>query len=159
MNNRMMSKLLKLFTVLLGGMGLVFFLVFLPVFLQATATLPDSADWVLMLFQVLAGIGAVLMYLALADFWQICTRIGRNRSFCAANARALKQISALAAVDTILCGLGCALLFFNNLLHPSILLAGLGLIIIGCLIAVAARTLSYLVAIAEQIQTENELVV
>ena len=39
------------------------------------------------------------------------------------------------------------------------MLGGLGLMTMGGLIAVAAYTLAYLVTIAEQIQTENELMV
>ena len=69
------------------------------------------------------------------------------------------SICKLAFFDTALCLIGCLYALFLNILHPVLMLSGLGIMALGGLIAVAAYTLAYLVTIAEQIQTENELMV
>ena len=101
----------------------------------------------------------MILYIALILFWRICTRIGRNRSFCHENAEGLRWICKLALFDTALCLICCLYALFLNILHPVLMLGGLGIMALGGLIAVAAYTLAYLVTIAEQIQTENELMV
>ncbi|MSA70667.1 DUF2975 domain-containing protein [Holdemania massiliensis] len=159
MNNRKLAFLLKLFVFILAAMGLVVFALAIPELLHSLIEFYGRTFNEELPLQLLSASAALILYIALFLFWQICTRIGRNRSFCTENADGLRWICRLALFDTALCLLGCLYALAINILHPALILGGLGLMTMGGLIAVAAYTLAYLVTIAEQIQTENELMV
>ncbi|MFR9254609.1 MAG: DUF2975 domain-containing protein [Merdibacter sp.] len=80
----------------------------------------------------------MILYIALILFWRICTRIGRNHPFCHENAEGLRWICKLALFDTALCLICCLYALFLNILHPVLMLGGLGIMALGRLIAVAA---------------------
>ncbi len=158
MNNQKLAFSLRLFVLILGLFGLGFFFAIpIPVqFLIQTYPQAEGLRWII---QSMLFLGGILVYGALFVFWKICGRIGCNRSFCEENAKGLKQISWISWIETGLCLLGMILFLVDGILHPVLLLLGLGVLSFGCLMAVATTTLAYLVTIAEAIQTENELVV
>lgn len=154
-----LATALKLFILLLGIFGLLCFGVAFPILLhQWLLILPNSAGLEMPL-QIIGIIMVIVVYIALSNFWKICTRIGNKQSFCQKNVMALKRISFLAILDAGLCFITALVLFLSNLLHPTLLIALLGICLMGCLIAVASYTLGYLVNIAEKIQLENEAMV
>jgi len=159
MDNKKLAFLLKLFVVILAVLGLVFFGLCIPSLLHQLILFYHRTRKEDLPLQLLSVTAAVILYIALILFWRICTRIGRNRSFCHENAEGLRWICKLALFDTALCLICCLYALFLNILHPVLMLGGLGIMALGGLIAVAAYTLAYLVTIAEQIQTENELMV
>ena len=159
MDNKKVAFLLKLFVVILAVLGLVFFGLCIPSLLHQLILFYHRTLNEELPLQLLSVTAAVILYIALILFWRICTRIGRNRSFCHENAEGLRWICKLALFDTALCLICCLYALFLNILHPVLMLGGLGIMALGGLIAVAAYTLAYLVTIAEQIQTENELMV
>ena len=148
MDNKKLAFLLKLFVVILAVLGLVFFGLCIPSLLHQLILFYHRTLNEELPLQLLSVTAAVIR-----------TRIGRNRSFCHENAEGLRWICKLALFDTALCLICCLYALFLNILHPVLMLGGLGIMALGGLIAVAAYTLAYLVTIAEQIQTENELMV
>ena len=159
MDNKKLAFLLKLFVVILAALGLVFFGFCIPSLLHQLILFYHRTLNEELPLQLLSVTAAVILYIALILFWRICTRISRNRSFCHENAEGLRWICKLALFDTALCLICCLYALFLNILHPVLMLGGLGIMALGGLIAVAAYALDYLVTIAEQIQTENELMV
>ena len=98
MNNKKLAFLLKLFVVILAALGLVLFGLCIPSLLHELIlfyrrTLNEELP-----LQLLSATAAVILYIALILFWRICTRIGRNRSFCHENAEGLRWIDRKSVV-------------------------------------------------------------
>lgn len=104
-------------------------------------------------------VSALPIAIALVLFWRICTDIGRDNSFCQANARRLSGIGFCALVDTAYCAVGTVTLCFLVKPHPSIWLAGLGASVAGLGIALAAFLLSHLVLKAAALKEDSDLTI
>lgn len=96
---------------------------------------------------------------ALGLGWRIFDEIGRDNSFCLANARRLKVISYLAAGDTVLTLVYSLILLPMNALYPAQLLLHLGIIFVGVAVAIATAALSHLTHKAALLQDENDLTI
>lgn len=104
-------------------------------------------------------LGLIVVAVALFYGWRIFTEIGRDNSFCAANARRLRSISRLALIDTMLCLAAIVALLLLNALHPGVFLLMLLVAVIGAGITVAAAALSHLTMKAARLQDENDLTI
>ncbi len=96
---------------------------------------------------------------AAALAWRIACNIGRNNSFTLENARYLKWIAYLAAVDAGFFFAGNVALLFMNMNHPGIVLGSLVPALAGMAISVAAAVLSHLAARAAELQRDSELTI
>ncbi len=96
---------------------------------------------------------------ALGLVWRMAGEIGRDNSFCAANARRLKILSVLAFADTAAYLAAAAVLAALRLLHVGILVLILGIAASGIAIAVVTAALSHLVYKAAVLQSENDLTI
>ncbi len=94
-------------------------------------------------------------YAVLALGWRIATNIARDNAFSAANARLLKAIAVLAAVDSVYFFIGNIILLILNMNHPGIVLTSLVVVFIGAAICVASTALSKLTSRAADIEDEN----
>ena len=90
-------------------------------------------------------------------FWQICTEIGRDNSFCHKNAGRLTAIGFCALIDTGYCAVGTVTL--EILVGSAIWVLGLGVCTVGMSIALAAFLLSHLVLKAADMKAENDLTI
>ena len=88
--------------------------------------------------------------------WGVAGRIGRDRSFCMENARALRTIAILAAADTAFFFVGNIVLLFLNMSHPGVTLAALLAVFAGTAVAIAAAALSHLVHKAAVLQEQSD---
>ena len=104
-------------------------------------------------------LGLVVVAVALWFAWQIFGEIGRDNSFCRANARRLSVISKLALADTVLCILSIVVLLLLGAMHPGILLMMLLIAVVGAGIAAAAAALSHLTLKAAILQEDSDLTV
>ena len=95
--------------------------------------------------------------IAIVLFWQICTEIGRDNSFCHRNASRLSGIGFCALIDTGYCAVGTVTL--EILVGSPIWLLGLGVCTVGLAIALAAFLLSHLVLKAADMKAENDLTI
>jgi len=84
-------------------------------------------------------------FVALVEFWGICSRIAEDNSFCRENAGSLQIIGKLALLDTIVCFAVTIFLCLNHACNPPVILLSFGVMIAGTAIAIAAMTLSHLV--------------
>ena len=88
--------------------------------------------------------------------WTVAGRIGKDRSFCMENARALRAVAYLAAGDAAFFFLGNVVFLLLNMNHPGIVLLSLVPEFAGACIAIAAAALSHLVRKAAELQEQSD---
>ena len=159
MNQKELSRWLRV-VVVIGWIacGLLSFAVMPKLAMDAALDLPEFAylAWPCL---ALFWIGMVPVALALWFGWRIFGEIGRDNSFCPANARRLRAISHLALADTILCVVAILTLLALGALHPGILLLLLLISVVGAGLTVAAAALSHLTMKAAALQEESDLTI
>lgn len=106
---------------------------------------------------IAVSISAAPIAIALVLFWQICTEIGRDNSFCHKNASRLTGIGFCALVDTGYCAVGTVTL--ELLVGSPIWVTGMMVCTVGLAIALAAFLLSHLVLKAADMKAENDLTI
>ena len=145
MEQKTLSKWLKIILAGVGVCGVTVFFVIIPSYGKSLATLyPEFSNrfwpWLGFLWAC-----AVPCYAALVFGWKIATNIGRDRSFSDANAKYLKWISWLAAADAAFFFLGNLIFFLTDLNDPGAALLSLLVIFALVAVTVAAAALSHLV--------------
>lgn len=98
-------------------------------------------------------------YVVLVFAWKIAGNIRKNRSFSMENAKSLKWIAVLAAADTGFFFVMNIVYLFLNMNHPGIVLASLGVLVIGIAISAVSATLSHLVRKAADLQEQSDLTI
>ena len=106
---------------------------------------------------VAVSISAAPIAIALVLFWQICTEIGRDNSFCHKNASRLTGIGFCALIDTGYCAVGTVTL--EIMVGSPIWVTGMMVCTVGLAIALAAFLLSHLVLKAADMKAENDLTI
>lgn len=106
---------------------------------------------------VAVSLSAIPIAIALVLFWQICTEIGRDNSFCHKNAGRLTGIGFCALVDTGYCAVGTVTI--EILVGSPVWVTGLMVCALGMAIALAAFLLSHLVLKAADMKAENDLTI
>ena len=130
-----------------------------PAIAQETADLnPELAylKWPCLIFFWCA---LAVVVAAFGFAYQIFAEIGRDNSFCAANARRLRIISHLALGDTVAWIACTVLLTILAPMHPGIFLLMLAVTVLGVAMTVAAAALSHLTLKAASLQDENDLTI
>lgn len=117
---------------------------------------PDVA-WLVTPGITAVSISAIPIAIALVLFWQICTEIGRDNSFCHKNAGRLSGIGFCALVDTGYCAVGTVTL--EILVGSPIWVLGLMVCTVGLAIALAAFLLSHLVLKAADLKSDSDLTI
>lgn len=102
---------------------------------------------------------AIPCYGVLLFGWEIATNIGSDNSFSQANAKCLKWIAFMAALDTLLLFVGIVILMCMNLSTPILVLGAFVICFVGISISVAAAALSHLVLKAAVLQEQSELTI
>ena len=159
MEQRTLSKWLKLILIGVGLCGLAVYGAILPMYGQSLVGLyPEFSNrfWPWLIFLWLTGLPC---YAALWLGWRIAANIGRDSSFSRENARALKQISHLAAGDTLFFLVGNIVLLLMNMSHPGVVLIALLPVFAGIAVAVASAALSHLVLKAAALQEQSDLTI
>ena len=159
MKQKALSKWLKIIILGTGICGIVFYFGVLPVIgLSIRASYPEFSNRFWPWLSFLWGSG-IPCYAVLVLGWKIASGIGKDQSFTLQNARYLKWISWLAALDTVYFFVGNLVLGFLSMSHAGILLASLLVDFAGIGIAVAAAALSHLVLKAADLQQQSDLTV
>lgn len=159
MEQKSLSKWLKLILLGMGICGLAVYFLIVPSFGDSLRSqYPEFADryWPWLIFIWVSGVPC---YAVLALGWRIAVNIGRDASFSLANARCLGSIARLAAGDAAFVFLGNVALLFLNMSHPGVVLLSLLVVFAGAAVAVAAAALSHLVRKAALLQEENDLTI
>ncbi len=159
MNQKSLSRWLKVITVILGLMGIAFYAGVFPQLVNDLGN--EFPEFKHLVLPSLIGIwvSGVPCYICLVLFWRICTRIGQDRSFCPENAKALQAIGLLAIFDSLLCLAVTVLLMLNNAINGGTFLISFTVMLVGAAVAVAAMALSHLVMKAALLKDENDLTI
>lgn len=112
--------------------------------------------WPWLIFLWITGIPC---YGVLILAWNIASNIGKNLSFSMQNAKLMKDISFLAAVDSGFFFIGNLVYLFLNINHPGIVLLAMIVVFFGIAVAVAAAALSHLIMKAAQLQEQSDLTI
>lgn len=148
-------------TILFLAVMVAFF--YIVVFPQRILTLEEpgrlnaDAAWLVTPGLIAFSVSAIPIAIALVLFWNICTEIGRDNSFCYKNARRLTGIGFCALIDTGYCAVGTVTL--EILVGSPIWVTGLMVCTLGLAIALAAFLLSHLVLKAADMKSENDLTI
>ena len=140
----------------LAAMAALCYTVIFPQRIQEAGAAYNAA-WMITPGIVCISISAVPIAIALVLFWQICTEIGRDNSFCRRNARWLSGIGFCALLDTGYCAVGTVTI--ELLVGSPIWILGMGVCMVGLAIALAAFLLSHLVLKAAELKDENDLTI
>lgn len=152
------AKRLKFFTAGAFSLVTLFFFWYVPLAVGEFAREPAVA-W--LKWPGLCGVWliALLCYLALALFWGICTRIGKDNSFCRENARAMKSIGLLAFGVGVLILCGCLFLGLVGALSGPLCVLSFFVLCAACGIGVICFALSALIRNAAKLKEENDLTI
>ena len=159
MEQKTLSKWLRIIIVGAGIFGLIVYFVIIPSYGVSMRTLyPEFSDrfWPWLIFIWLT---AVPCYAALVFGWKIALNIRKDRSFSKENAQYLKWISVLAAIDSAYFFVGNIVLLFSNMSHPGITLFSLLIVFVGVAISVASAVVSHLVQKAAALQEQSDLTI
>ena len=139
-------------------MAAFFYIVAFPQrILELGEQLDAGVSWLVTPGIIAVSISAIPIAVALILFWQICTEIGRDNSFCHKNASRLTAIGFCALVDTGYCAVGTVTL--EIMVGSPIWVTGLMVCTVGLSIALAAFLLSHLVLKAADMKAENDLTI
>ena len=159
MEQKALSRWLKLILIGLGVCGLVVHFLILPLLGRSLVeSHPEFScgRWAWLFFLWLAGVPC---YAALWLGWRIATNIGRDRSFTSENARALKRISQMAAGDTLYFFVGNVVFLLLKASRPEVALVSFLIVFTGAAIAVASAALSHLPRKAATLQEQSDLTI
>lgn len=160
MSQKEMARYLKMITVGIGILFLLFVLWFLPSSLrQILPEMMGRAFYIGSCIFIL--VTAVPCLICLCMFWGVCVRIGQDRSFSRENAQALKRMSQWMMVDTILyAGLLAACFLLGWYQRMGSMIFAVVLILFLCIaLSVVCAVLSHLVYKASRIQEEQDLTI
>lgn len=152
------AKLLKIFSVLTGIVGGIFFFWYILLFIEEVAYM-NGLEW--LRWPGTFGIWAIALicYIALYYFWKICIQIGEGNSFCRENAYSMKVICFLAILASIAVLFGDITLAILHFLNGAMIVFSFFIIFVGCGIACVCFALSKLIENAMMIKEENDLTV
>lgn len=159
MSQKSLSNWLKVIIAGTAVCGAIIYLYFIPVWGRDLAEANPEFAYCYFPWVIVILISAIPCYWGLYFGWRIAAEIGRDNSFSAENAAYLKNISILAAIDSIYF-FGANLVFMIiGMNHPGIFLLSLFVVFAGIAVTVAAAGLSHLVQNAADIRKENELTI
>jgi len=159
MEQKRIANMLKVFTIGVGLIGALFFFVYAPVLIGDLAAMYPEAAFLKWPGIIGVWVIAVFCYIALVEFWKICTRIGKDNSFCNENANSMKRISLLAFLTAVLMILAAIFLGFMNFLGIAYFLICFFAVCIAIGVGVVCLALSALIRRAAQIKEENDLTI
>ncbi len=159
MNQRKLSKWLKIIFLGVGFCGAVIYFYIIPSWGKDMVSIyPDLSHFYLP-WLIFLWLTAIPCYGVLACGWRIASEIGRDNSFSEINARMLKKISHLSAGDCIFFFGGNVILLLLNMNHPGVVLLSLLVVFFGVAVSVASAALSHLVFKAARLQEESQLTI
>lgn len=159
MEQKTIAKYLKIFSIITAFIGGIFFFWYIPVIISEMADMFKEAVFLKIPAIICILFIACLCYMALGNFWKICTQIGNNNSFCKENAQSMKNIGKLAFVVLIMILAGTIFLLMIGFLNAAWFFICLFTAFVACGIAVICFALSKLIENAAIIKEENDLTI
>lgn len=159
MEQKRIARALKIFAVFAGAVAGCFFFLYVPVGIWQIAQSWEEVAW--LRWPGTIGMWAIALqcYLALAEFWRICGRIGRDNSFCRENAASMHRMGIYAFVAAALMVGGTIFLKTQSLLSGPIVIAVFFSVSVAVSIGVVCVALSLLIENAARLKEENDLTI
>lgn len=159
MEQKRIANILKAASAGAALVGAVFFFWYIPNVIDSLAFYNTEVSW--LKWPGLAGMWVIgiLCYLALWEFWRICTRIGRDNSFCRENARSMKRIGILALLTLSLIIGGFLFLVCIHYMNGALAMVIFFIVCIAGGIGVVCLSLSVLIGNAAKLKEENDLTI
>ena len=159
MSQKSLSKWLKGIIAGMAVCGAIIYLYLIPIWgRDLVEANPEFSNCYIPWLAVLL-ISSIPCYWGLYFGWRIATEIGKDNSFSKENASYLKNISMLAALDSVYFFMANLVLMVLGMNQPSIFLLSLFVVFAGIAVTVAAAALSHLVKKAADMKEENELTI
>lgn len=159
MEQKTIAKYLKIFSIMIAIIGAIFFFWYLPVIICQTAEMFEEAAFLKIPAILCTLFIACLCYIALGNFWKICTQIGNNNSFCIENAQSMKNIGCLACIVFIMILLGTLFLLLIGFLNAAWFFVCFFIASVACGMTIICLALSKLIENAAMIKEENDLTI
>jgi hypothetical protein len=159
MEQRTLSKWLKMIMIGIAACGLIVYVVLVPGCGREIAMDNPELAYCYYPWLVFIWLTAIPCYVALIFGWRIATSIGNDQSFCLENARRLKNISHLALLDSAFFFMGNIVYLFMGMNHPGIALCSLFVVFAGVAVSVVCAALSHLVRKAADLQEQSDLTI
>lgn len=159
MSQKNLSKWLKGIIAGMAVCGAIIYMYLIPVWgRDLVEANPEFSNCYIPWLAVLL-ISAIPCYWGLYFGWKIAAEIGKDNSFSRENASYLKNISMLAALDSVYFFGANLVLMLLGMNHPGIFLLSLFVVFAGIAVTVVAAALSHLVKKAADMKEENELTI
>lgn len=159
MSQKSLSKWLKGIIAGMAVCGAIIYLYLIPIYGRDLVEANPEFSYCYIPWVAVLLISSIPCYWGLYFGWRIATEIGKDNSFSKENASYLKNISMLAALDSVYFFMANLVLMVLGMNHPSIFLLSLFVVFAGIAVTVAAAALSHLVKKAADMKEENELTI
>lgn len=159
MSQKSLSKWLKGIIAGMAVCGAIIYLYLIPIYGRDLVEANPEFSYCYIPWVAVLLISSIPCYWGLYFGWRIATEIGKDNSFSKENASYLKNISMLAALDSVYFFIANLVLMVLGMNHPSIFLLSLFVVFAGIAVTVAAAALSHLVKKAADMKEENELTI
>lgn len=159
MKQKELSVWLRCIIVLIGAAVLFLAIVFVPDLGEEAVRVNPNLAWLYLPCLLYIWFTALPVFAALVIAWLIFAEIGRDNSFCLANARRLRTISFLALTDTLLYILWTIALGVLHALHPGVLVGVICIVFMGLGFTVGTAALSHLTKKAADLKADSDLTI
>lgn len=159
MNQKSLSKWLKVILIGIALSGLMLYGWILPVIADAIAYYFPEWAHCYTPWMILMWITGIPCYIVLFLCWKVAVNIGRDRTFSFENGKLFRLIGKVAVGDSILFFAANVVFLFLNLNHPFILIGSCVVVFLGTAIAVASKVMAQLVDNAASMKEENDLTI
>ena len=159
MNQKKIANGLKVFCILVAVVGAIFFFLYIPFRIGELAELFPKAAYLKWPGIIGVWIIAILCYIALWNFWTICTRIGEDNSFCNENADAMKRMAVMAFAIVGLVTLAMVFIGILGFLGMAFFMVYFFVACVAAGVGVVCYALSLLIRKAAEIKEENDLTI
>jgi len=159
MKQKELSVWLRVVVVLIGVAVLFLALVFVPDLGEEAARQNVNLSWLFWPCLSFIWLTTLPVFASLVIAWLIFAEIGRDNSFCHANANRLRAISFLALTDTVLYMLWAIALGALGALHPGVLTGVCCIVFMGLGFTVGTAALSHLTKKAADLKADSDLTI
>lgn len=153
------SRWLKMITIAIAIMGIIFFFWIMPTMVGQLKVRYPEFTFLYWPGLIYGWFIAVISYLILFQFWKICHEIGEDNSFSFENACSFKIMSRYSVILAMIWFVGLVGLSINHWLQDGIMLLMMFAIFASIVVSICTAALSHLVLKAYEMKKENELTI
>jgi len=131
MKQSQLARWLKIITVIVCAIVMVVFFGMIPAVVRDFGKEFPELNYLILPCLIVLWAATVPCFVALVEFWGICSRIAEDNSFCREMQESLQIIGKLALLDTIVCFAVTIFLCLNHACNPPVILLSFGVMIAG----------------------------